>query len=393
MTANVIPNANRERELLAHLGLGPGASDDEIEAAHDDIVSFLDAAPAALRGWARGRLSDADQTYAILRGGLVDPTPAPRPVAAAQPTQAPRAIQRLTALPAAPAAHSARQRPVKAGGRLADDEADLLDEQDGHPSSAGRRGHEPRATQARQVTVVRRQQAAEPRAFLAGSMRRVAMIGGIVVAVAAVAFGVYSIGQSSVPGITGSPVPGASTPAIDPAAVSGLMQKLATNAKDVETLQALANLYYAGGDFETASTWLGKVLEVDPKNVAALLGSGAASYNLGDYATAESAWRKVLAIDEKNVEAHYDLGWMYLSQDPPDVEKVKVEWTRVIALDPTSDAAKTASSHLQRLDPSFTPAPLPSGTPGAPAASGAASPAPAASSAPTAAPAATTAPS
>jgi cytochrome c-type biogenesis protein CcmH/NrfG len=391
MTINYVPNAARERELLAHLGLGPGASDDEIEAAHDDIVTFLDAAPAALRGWARGRLSDADQTYAILRGGLVDPTPAPRPV-----SSAPQAADRLAAAPSAAAAVRAAKQPTpRSGSRLADDEADLLEEQDGHPSSAGRKARQAqaRANAGRRTVYVRNERLAEPRSFLAGPVRRVAMMGGLLVAVAAVAVGVYTLGQPSVPAINGSPAPAASTAAIDPAAVSALMEKLATNPKDVATLQALANLYYAGGDFGTASSWLGKVLEVEPKNVAALLGSGAASYNLGDYESAESAWRQVLSIDEKNVEAHYDLGWMYLSQNPPDVEKVKAEWTRVIALDPTSDAAKTAASHLQRLDPSFSPGPLPSGSAGAPAASGNASPAPAPTQAPTTAPAATTAPS
>jgi cytochrome c-type biogenesis protein CcmH/NrfG len=372
MTANTIPNAARERELLASLGLGPGASDDEVEAAHDDIVTFLEAAPSSLRGWARGRLSDADQTYAILTGGILDPVPAPRPAAAPMP-----------AAPI-PAHVVAAGRPAKPGNRLADDEADLLDEQDGHPSSAGRRTRpqqarpqQGRPDRGQRIVSVRRHELQQPRSLFAGPMRRAAMIGGLVVAVAAVAVGVYTLGQPSVPGLTGSPAPGASTPAIDAAAVSALMQKIATDPKDVDALQQLANLYYAANEFETASSWLAKVLEIDPKNVAALLGSGAASYNLGDYPAAEAAWRKVLAIDEKNVEAHYDLGWMYLSQDPPNVDKVKTEWTRVIALDPTSEAAKTATSHLQRLDPSFSPPPLASGAP---------SQAPASQPAPTTAP-------
>ncbi len=62
-----------------------------------------------------------------------------------------------------------------------------------------------------------------------------------------------------------------------------------------------------------------------------------------------------LAIDATNVEAHYDLGFMYLSKNPPDVANVKLEWGEVIAIDPNSDLAKTVATHLKSLDASPAP--------------------------------------
>ena len=84
--------------------------------------------------------------------------------------------------------------------------------------------------------------------------------------------------------------------------------------------------------------------------MTALLALGAAQFNLGDAASAEKQWLAVLAIDPKNVEAYYDLGFMYLSQNPPDMANVKLQWGKVIEIDPNSDVAKTVATHLDSLD-------------------------------------------
>ena len=44
------------------------------------------------------------------------------------------------------------------------------------------------------------------------------------------------------------------------------------------------------------------------------LALGAALFNLGDDRGAEEQWRAVLAVEPNNLEAHYDLGFMYLSR-------------------------------------------------------------------------------
>ncbi|HSM14741.1 MAG TPA: tetratricopeptide repeat protein, partial [Thermoanaerobaculia bacterium] len=190
-----------------------------------------------------------------------------------------------------------------------------------------------------------------------GGLRRLGLAAGIVVALGAVGFIGFKLGEPIMPGLTGTPVPQQSGATIDQAQISAYMTRLAADANDVEALQGLANVYFAAGDFATAAIWLDKLLVVEPDNIDALLGAGAVAYNLGRLDDAEDAWLKVLALEPDNVEVHYDLGFLYLAQEPPDLARVEQEWRRVIELDPDSDIAKTVATHLEGL------VPAPSGSP------------------------------
>ena len=208
-------------------------------------------------------------------------------------------------------------------------------------------------------------------------LRRAGVIAAAMVGVAAIAvIGFNMGGTTGVPGVAGSPEPAAASPAIDTAKVGDLMQKIQADPKDISSLQALADIYYAGNQFETAAGFLRKIIAIDAGNVTARLALGAATFNVGQPTEAEAQWREVLKTDPNNLEAHYDLGFMYLSRDPADLASAKVEWTKVIAIAPDSDVAKSVRQHLASLD----------GSP-APGSSGAgASPSPAETAAATAAP-------
>ena len=78
------------------------------------------------------------------------------------------------------------------------------------------------------------------------------------------------------------------------------MAKFQANPKDVATLMALADEFYAGGQFETSATWLDKLLALEPENVQGLLARGAVYFNLNDLADAESTWTKVVALEPDN---------------------------------------------------------------------------------------------
>jgi cytochrome c-type biogenesis protein CcmH/NrfG len=323
-----------ERELLARLGLPAGASSQEVEAAHDDLVEYLEKAPTDLRAWSQREIAAIDEAYALLSDPTIDRA----------------AIASIAAVAGAPAIPA----PV---ARVAS----------------------------------KRDAAAPPASTSQGRLlKRVAIAAAALVAVVAIAFAGYNLnGGTGVPSINGTPAPEASAATqVDPAQVAALMQKITANPKDVASLQSLADLYYQVSDFKTAGTFLDKIVAIDPKNLTALLALGAADFNQGDSVTAEKQWRAALAIDANNVEAHYDLGFMYLSESPPDVANVKLEWGKVIAIDPNSDVAKTVATHLASLDGSPAPsgaAPA-SGTPSD-------SPAPSASPAPAASPAASPSPS
>lgn len=379
-------SAVREHELLARLGLGPGASNDEVEAAHDEILDYLAAAPNALRGWARVQLTEADEAYARLSGS---------PASAASPPD----LMTATGMTAPTVATSPRKAsggasspipnatPAIRGG-LDNDFDGFYDEADetSGPVVITRRDRRPTASKAVRVQALSNDRAGASSGLVIprGTARALAAVGAVVVLIVGVA-GVYNLGGGAVPGINGTPAPQASS-GLDMAQVADLMQKISTNPKDTASLMSLATLYYGIGDYTTAQTWLQKVLDVDPKNVTALLALGASEFNTGDDASAETVWRQVLTIDPKNVEAHYDLGFMYFSKSPPDIEKVREEWGAVITLAPDSEVAQTVQAHLASLGspaPSSGASGVPAGSPAAGSPAPAGSPTPAASPAPT----------
>jgi hypothetical protein len=372
------PDTERRRlsdeALLDRLGLNGSASDTEVEAAYQEVAGFLEHAPGSLRTWAAHRLAEVDEAYAILRGpdrpdapevsdaaDLLDETAtvAPPPQRRTKPVVRPRPS-------AQPATNGHRSRSTMLGDALGGDDWYEAPVAPGpNPSRTGRRAQVARggAHSQPQPTAGPRFRMQLPRTIVAGV--------AIVALVAVLGIGYNLGGGGSLPGLTGTPDPGPTGPAVDTAQVSAYMTRLAANAEDVEALQGLANVYFAAGDYATAGLWLEKLLAVDPDNVTALLGSGAVAYNVGDLEAAESAWTHAAELAPDNVEVHYDLGFLYLAQEPPDLEMVRAEWQTVIDLEPDGAFAQTVAGHLDSIAPAAS---------GSPAPSAAAEPSPAATS-------------
>jgi len=182
-------------------------------------------------------------------------------------------------------------------------------------------------------------------------------LGGLV-AVIALVVGVYWMGRppSSLPAMTTAEgTPSASAGALDQAKVADLMAKIQANTKDVESLQALSDLYYQATDYANAKVFILKVLDVDPKNEKALIGLGALNFNSGDLAAAEKVWKQAAVLYPNNPEVHYDLGFLYMTKKQNDL--MKQEWAKVVELAPDSDLAKNVQSHVGTVK---TPSPTPS---------------------------------
>jgi len=395
--------AAAEVELLARLGLPASASPEDVDQLHQAVSEFLAAAPPEIRGWARAQVAALDTAYIH----LTDPVGL-EGSALMSPASPPSVV------PGGPATPPARRGPAPAVAPVEPlaDEADELDIE-GEPSvedlaalyaMVTPSAHDDMKPQSRPARPAATPVPAPARAAAMAPALQVApapaestiwkklFLGGLT---AVLAVGLF-VGINFV--VNGSAVKAdpnasqvaqapASAPVVDEAKVAGLMAKIQANPEDIESLLALGNEFYNGGQFDVAATWFDKVTAIDPKNVQALLARGAVSFNLNDLANAESTWKKVVVIDPKNTEVHYDLGFLYLNQPTPNWTGVQAEWNKVIELDPGSDLAKTVQSHLDSLVmASMLPA-------GSPAASGAASPAasPAASAAPS--PAASPAPS
>jgi cytochrome c-type biogenesis protein CcmH/NrfG len=135
------------------------------------------------------------------------------------------------------------------------------------------------------------------------------------------------------------------------ARVARLMKKLDANPKDTASYVALGNIFFKAGDYNSAGDWMERAVAIEPGNVKARLALGAAKFNLGDAADARRDWLRVIAVDPKNVEAYYDLGFLYLSKDPPEMAAAKRMWRKVLEMAPPgSSVAKTVATHLEGLE-------------------------------------------
>jgi tetratricopeptide (TPR) repeat protein len=211
--------------------------------------------------------------------------------------------------------------------------------------------------------------------------KRFALVLGGIIAVIAILFVGYNLGSVGKPSASGAIAQASPTaPAIDQAKIAALMEKLQANPKDLVTLLALGDEFYAGEQYTQAASFYDQLLAIDPKNVQGLLARGAVYFNTNDLANAEKTWQQVAAIEPNNQEVHYDLGFLYMNQPTPNWARVQFEWYAVVRIDPTSQLAKTVQQHLDSLvSASMIPATA--------APSGSASSSPAPSAAPSASPA------
>jgi tetratricopeptide (TPR) repeat protein len=195
-------------------------------------------------------------------------------------------------------------------------------------------------------------------------------------AISAAAIGIagYGLGERST--ASANPVtPVASAPATAQGQIVWVTEQLQANPTDIALLQHQGDLYYQMGDYGFAAASMEKIIAIDPTNVKARLALAAGMFNLGRMTEAEGQWRRVLEVDPDNLEAHYDLGFMYLNQVPPDLAKVKAEWGEVLRIAPDSDVAQSISEQMQRLSaaPDMSSQPPSSAAPTSPAPSPASS--------------------
>lgn len=157
-------------------------------------------------------------------------------------------------------------------------------------------------------------------------------------------------GAASAPAST----PTASAALLDEARASELAAQVAANPADHDALRELGRMYYSVGDYPQAAVWQQKLVDALPEDTDARLALGVALFNDGDLDGAEKHWTRAAELDPTQAEVFYNLGFLYLSMDPPDLNKVRTAWNRVVQIAPDSALAQTAASHLQRLE---SPAP------------------------------------
>ena len=153
----------------------------------------------------------------------------------------------------------------------------------------------------------------------------------------------------------------ATTPApLDEASLAAWKAKVEQNPNDTESLRAIAEEYFRVGEYAQSATWQAKLVALDPQNIDNLLILGVALYSDSNFDEAEKTWLKAAALDPTSPEPWYNLGFLYLSHDPPDDQRAESAWKRVIDIAPGSDMAQTVGKHLDRLDtgiPGASPTP------------------------------------
>lgn len=135
--------------------------------------------------------------------------------------------------------------------------------------------------------------------------------------VAALVFGVYWIGQ---------PEP---EPVVAQQAQMGAAQEAPVSTVDMARLAELEQL-----------------LAEDPTNVDAHLEIGVLLIGLGDLERAEHHWLRATMEAPENPQAWFNLGFLYLSQDPPDMEAAESAWRMVLQVAPESDEAEVVRGHM-----------------------------------------------
>lgn len=110
-------------------------------------------------------------------------------------------------------------------------------------------------------------------------------------------------------------------------------------------------------------------VDAEPTNADHRLVYGVALYNAESYGLAEEQFLEAGRLDPADPAPWYNLGFLYLSLDPPDDAKAEAAWRKVVEIVPGSSMAETVGKHLAGLDSlpadaTAGPTPDPSPTPG-----------------------------
>lgn len=163
-----------------------------------------------------------------------------------------------------------------------------------------------------------------------------------------------------------APAPAATTTAGAPSQFEGELRTAIERQPDNPQLMvSLANLLVAQGNGDEAIEWYERAIELDPNRLQTRLDFGYALARRGSLSDAEIQYQRAIAIDGQSADAHYLLGELYLTWQPPRLGEARAAFEQAIAVQPQSVAASQAAEALAGLDRSFgspvaTPSPGPS---------------------------------
>lgn len=136
---------------------------------------------------------------------------------------------------------------------------------------------------------------------------------------------------------------------LDEAKAAELKATAEAEPENIDVRLQLAEMYLDSGLYQDAIDFLEQILALDPDNLEGLLAIGVAELQLGDSQAAEQHWVHATEVAPNQPEPWYNLGFLYVSIDPPNFEAAEQAWTKVIELAPDSELAQSAAAHLERF--------------------------------------------
>ncbi len=128
-----------------------------------------------------------------------------------------------------------------------------------------------------------------------------------------------------------------------------LETKVAQNPRDTVSMALLANTLANDGNLEAAIGWYQKVLDLNPNDWKTRLDFAESLANGQMRPDAELQFQKVITAQPNNPDAHYYLGELYRTWQPPRLDDAAREYDTVIKVAPTSFLAERAKQQLQSI--------------------------------------------
>lgn len=126
---------------------------------------------------------------------------------------------------------------------------------------------------------------------------------------------------------------------LDEEKVAELNQKIEDNPQDVDTLKELGKTYVDARQYQNALDALNKAIEVAPDDMESHLMAGVCKYSLNNFEGAKESWMKATELDPTKAEPWFNLGFVYLMEEPVDEAELTRVWDKVLELAPDSDMA------------------------------------------------------
>lgn len=156
--------------------------------------------------------------------------------------------------------------------------------------------------------------------------------------------------------VTGKGMPARQQPAGAEATTAGpdeanrnlaqLQSCVAANPQNLECAVDLANLYFAGAQWEQAQVYYERAATLDPRNETTLRKLAGTYIYQSKFPQAIPTLQQAASLNPNSPEIRLLLGLALSRLDPPQTSAAAAEWRKVVEMAPGSDWAKQAEQYI-----------------------------------------------